>query len=76
MLTAPTSTTEGILSTTGMSVHTATMTPEEEIKQALDSISPDVSAFIAGAVELEGEELAEYVRLVAQMAYDEGRRLK
>lgn len=61
------------------------MTPENEIKQALDSISteakawshsPDVSAFIAGAVELEGEELAEFVRVIAQLAYDEGRRSK
>ncbi|MDP5216895.1 hypothetical protein Q5Y75_06670 [Ruegeria sp. 2205SS24-7] len=66
--------TEGILSTTGMNVHTAIMTPEEEIKQALDNISaearawshsPDVSAFVAGAVELEGEELVQFVRLVA-----------
>lgn len=56
------------------------MTPEDEIEQALDSISPeakawsrgpDVSAFVAGAVELEGEELAEFVRVVAQLAYDE-----
>ncbi|WP_372574818.1 hypothetical protein [Ruegeria jejuensis] len=61
------------------------MTPEDEIKQALDSISseakacsrgPNVSAFVAGAVELEGKELAEFVRVVAQLACDEGRRLR
>ncbi|WP_372575023.1 hypothetical protein [Ruegeria jejuensis] len=61
------------------------MTPEDEIKQVLDSISPkarawsrspDVTAFVAGAVELEGEELAEFVRVVAQLTYDEGRRSK
>lgn len=64
---------------------TAIMTPEGEIKQALHNICPeakawsrgsDVSALIDGAQHLEGEELAEYLRVVAQLAYDEGRRSK
>ena len=62
--------------------NTAIMTSEDEIKQALDSISPEAvawshgrnaSTLIDGARHLEGEELVENMRSIAQMAYDEGR---
>ncbi len=57
------------------------MSVDDEIRKALDNISPTARAWsdsrfmaslIAGAAELEGPELIEYIRVLVQLSYDQG----